>query len=296
METFPGTNLLTPELHQPLTAEDEAAALGWLNEIITNPPNPIRNVVFVHGWTLSPEDPGWYQKTAAYLERACGVTTTVLAMPDTENPNPIEWQKTLDAAVDCPDTTLVVGHSLGFITALNWAYKKSEENPRFRLAGLASVAGNIDDVGLEEIHHHFDDINVIQERIARVRRHVGRVTLMYGGYDQFVSPEHGATIARLLGRPFQLARDQAHFSGPYTTEDGMTIEACDDLPHVQAFLADMIVASDPKRFPKDATTVILKRDPQTGIWNMPLWLLWSALQGDDDATMLAKMEKMRQRN
>lgn len=81
----------------------------------------ITDVCIVHGWTLIPDNPAWYRDTGRFLEQYYGVDVTIPAMPDTDSPRRDAWIDALDTAITSnPEKTLVVGHSLGFMTSLHW--------------------------------------------------------------------------------------------------------------------------------------------------------------------------------
>lgn len=78
-------------------------------------------VYIVHGYTASP-DKHWFPWLAQELQRL-GVTCERLAMPDADHPTPEKWLAHLEKHVQVDEQTVLVGHSLGCITWLNFLAK-----------------------------------------------------------------------------------------------------------------------------------------------------------------------------
>lgn len=79
-------------------------------------------VYIVHGYTASP-DKHWFPWLARELE-SIGVACERLAMPDSDNPTPEKWVAFLEQHVQMDEKTIIVGHSLGCITWLNFLAKQ----------------------------------------------------------------------------------------------------------------------------------------------------------------------------
>jgi predicted alpha/beta hydrolase family esterase len=60
----------------------------------------------------------------------------------------------LDHTILRPETILIVGHSLGVMMTLNWMARMTKHS-RLQFPGLVSVAGNVTNVGFDEITQHF---------------------------------------------------------------------------------------------------------------------------------------------
>lgn len=94
-------------------------------------------VVVLHGYQASP-DAHWFTWLAEDL-RPDGVEVTVPALPDPHAPHPAAWVAAARAAVGEPDErTVVVGHSLGCVTAL---HALSATPGGWRLGGLVLASG-----------------------------------------------------------------------------------------------------------------------------------------------------------
>nr|WP_195969191.1 alpha/beta hydrolase [Cellulomonas hominis] len=94
-------------------------------------------VVVLHGYQASP-DAHWFTWLADDL-RPDGVDVTVPALPDPDAPVPAAWLAAARAAIGVPDErTVVVGHSLGCVTAL---HALSATPGEWRLGGLVLASG-----------------------------------------------------------------------------------------------------------------------------------------------------------
>ena len=93
-------------------------------------------VYIVHGYMASPTD-HWFEWLAGKIE-AAGGTATILAMPDSDAPDPQAWVATLERDVVPLDASVfVVAHSLGCIATLRFLSR----HPEARIGGLIAVSG-----------------------------------------------------------------------------------------------------------------------------------------------------------
>ncbi len=97
----------------------------------------VPRVIVLHGYQASP-DAHWFDWLTADLARD-GVEVQIPALPDPHRPRLADWVATARAAIGTPDErTVVVGHSLGCITAL---HALSATPGGWRLGGLVLAAG-----------------------------------------------------------------------------------------------------------------------------------------------------------
>lgn len=82
-------------------------------------------VYIVHGYTASPDN-HWFPWLEQELS-ALGIRCQRLAMPDSQHPTPENWQAHLEKSVKVDDQTIIVGHSLGCITWLNFVTKTGQK-------------------------------------------------------------------------------------------------------------------------------------------------------------------------
>ena len=97
----------------------------------------VRRVVIAHGYTAHPKK-HWFPWLRRQLE-AQGIELTIPALPNTEAPTKEGWVSCLVNALGQPDdSTVLIGHSLGCVTALHALNRQPEP---WRLGGLVLVAG-----------------------------------------------------------------------------------------------------------------------------------------------------------
>ncbi|QIW16796.1 esterase [Pasteurellaceae bacterium RH1A] len=82
-------------------------------------------VYIIHGYTASP-DKHWFPWLEAELAKG-QIACTRLAMPDASNPTPQAWQAYLQAHIRLDSQTILVGHSLGCIAALNFLATQTQQ-------------------------------------------------------------------------------------------------------------------------------------------------------------------------
>jgi len=107
-----------------------------VHDAVVPQPSPAR-VVVLHGYRASP-DAHWFGWLADDL-RADGVDVAIPALPAPQAPEPGAWLHVARAAIGVPDErTVVVGHSLGCVTAL---HALSRTPGDWRLGGLVLASG-----------------------------------------------------------------------------------------------------------------------------------------------------------
>lgn len=143
--------------------------------------------------------------------------------------------------------TLVVGHSLGVMVALNHMATEFPEETRF--PGLVSVAGNINNAGFEELTPHFPKYPSPLWQADRLRGRVKKLTLLYGAHDPWVSYRHGQILWMALGldrrAPVIELQNEAHFSEELTLKDGTSIPPCNSIPLLNRIVSSMIYEENP---------------------------------------------------
>jgi predicted alpha/beta hydrolase family esterase len=96
-----------------------------------------KQVYIVHGYMASPSD-HWFGWLKTQLE-ARGAKVSILAMPDSSNPDPAAWQRHLEQSVSTHDgDTYFVAHSLGCIALLHYLQSLPADT---RIGGLLLVSG-----------------------------------------------------------------------------------------------------------------------------------------------------------
>lgn len=96
-----------------------------------------KQVYIVHGYMASPGD-HWFGWLKSQLE-ARGARVTILAMPDSSDPDPAAWQRHLQQSVERHDgDSYFVAHSLGCIALLHYLQSLPADT---QIGGLLLVAG-----------------------------------------------------------------------------------------------------------------------------------------------------------
>jgi predicted alpha/beta hydrolase family esterase len=172
-----------------------------------------RRVVVLHGYQASP-GAHWFGWLADDL-RADGVEVTVPALPDPHDPDPDAWVATARAAIGTPDAgTVVVGHSLGCVTALHaltaLLAPHAPEGDGWRLGGLVLASGfDVPQVAVPEVDAFTTSVPVLDGiAAATTHRHV-----VGSDDDAIVDPAHTRALADRLGATFDLVPGGGHLLG-----------------------------------------------------------------------------------
>ena len=179
--------------------------------------------LIAHCWTGTP-DSAWYPALACRM-RELGFDVTVPALPDTDDPDPIAWQRALQDAV-APDAgaLVVVGHSLGALALLRWllAAKRS-------IAAAVLVAPPIGPSALPEINR----FRVTHEDVHAALAWVGRTIVVVSDQDPYLLPTPAAVaeVFEAAGAERLLIPGRGHFS----PKSGLK-----RLPEIEPLLASMM--------------------------------------------------------
>lgn len=170
-----------------------------------------RRAAIVHGYGATPAD-HWFGWLADRLA-ADGLTPTVPALPDPEQPDARRWQEVAGAAIGVPDAgSVVVAHSLGCLTVLRHLLALPDG---WRLGTLVLVAGFAEPVpgfaGLDGFVGGRTDA-------TPVARYVDRITVLRSDADPVVPTALTDRLAAQLGVPAQVVPGAGHF----LAEEGVT--------------------------------------------------------------------------
>lgn len=169
-------------------------------------PDHPRRVVVLHGYQASP-GAHWFGWLADDL-RADGVEVTVPALPDPQHPDPDAWVATARAAIGTPDPgTVVVGHSLGCVTAL---HALAATPGAWRLGGLVLASGfDVPQVAVPEV----DAFTASAPPPARIAAATTHRHVVGSDDDAIVDPAHTRALADRLGATFDLVPGGGHLLG-----------------------------------------------------------------------------------
>lgn len=168
-------------------------------------------VVVLHGYGASPSD-HWFPWLTLELA-ADDIDVVVPRLPDSQSPKAGRWIEAARAAMQPlgPDT-VVVGHSLGTITALKAL--EGQSGP-WRLAGLILVAGF--DRALPDLPELRDFTATSMDYMPLASRIPSRHVLV-STTDTTVPPDYSRDLARRLGAQAHVVPGAGHFLG----RDGFT--------------------------------------------------------------------------
>ncbi|HGV3500687.1 TPA: RBBP9/YdeN family alpha/beta hydrolase [Providencia stuartii] len=158
--------------------------------------------VIIHGYTASPEK-NWFPWLKSQLE-ALGAQVDVPDMPDSLSPDPVKWQQRLQQLpFDIDKESVLIGHSLGCVTALRFLQNKNQA-----VKGYVLVSG-------------FDEE---QRTLPELRSHtlspLGYATLtdladkrisIISTNDEIVSPSSSKVLAEALKTQVILEENAGHF-------------------------------------------------------------------------------------
>lgn len=179
-----------------------------------------RRATIIHGYAATPDD-HWFNWLAGQFE-ALGITTSIPALPDSEQPDADRWLKAVTAAVEPVDQdTILVAHSLGCLTALRYLATLPGDR---RLGTLILVAGFLEPLpALPELDPFIAD----GVDVGKVTAHLGRVLVLRSDADPYVPVEHTDRLAALLGVQTQVVAGAGHF----LADDGINV-----LPEIFEYL------------------------------------------------------------
>lgn len=169
----------------------------------------IERVVILHGYTATPER-HWFGWLAEQLA-ARGIETHTPQLPDTENPDAEAWTDAALAALGAPTPgTVLIGHSLGTITAVRALGRAFAADPDARLGSLVLVAPFAERVpGLPELDPFADDVPALDELAPRIDRRL----VIHSDDDSIVPPPLAAPVASGLDAEVIEVAGGGHFMG-----------------------------------------------------------------------------------
>ena len=160
--------------------------------------------MIIHGFTADPSA-NWFPWLSETFS-AAGVEVRVPAMPNTMAPELGPWVDTASAAIgEVDDDLVIVGHSLGCITALH-ALARAEG--AWKLGGLVMVAGfDAPQTTLPELDEFTADVPDLAAIASRTRYR----RVIASDDDGIVPPSASAELATHLLAPLETVRGAGHF-------------------------------------------------------------------------------------
>lgn len=169
-------------------------------------PTPTARVVVLHGYQAAPTK-HWFGWLATDLA-ADGVRVDVPALPDPDRPDLGTWTTAAHRAIGTPDAgTVVVGHSLGCVTAL---HALAATPGAWRLGGLVLAAGFLTPQATVPA---VDAFTRAVPDLARVAGATARRHVVGSDDDPVVDPADTRALADRLGATFDVVPGGGHLMG-----------------------------------------------------------------------------------
>lgn len=164
-----------------------------------------KKVVIVHGYTASPND-NWFNWVKNELE-ALGATVDVPALPESNSPDPQKWQQCLlDANIQFDENTILVGHSLGCITALRFLENNAPEGAK--IGGYVLVSGF--DRSLDTLSDLADHTQFSLDYNKLISITDKRASIISSN-DWVVDPDASIELAKALKTSVTMVESAGHF-------------------------------------------------------------------------------------
>lgn len=150
----------------------------------------MKKVFIIHGWGGSPEA-NWFPWLKGELEKI-STEVEVLAMPNTDNPQMIEWLEYMKEKIGLPSEEIfLIGHSLGCITILRYLESLEEEA---KIGGIILAAGFSRSINVSELENFFES-PLDYEKVKRV---VKKIVIINSDNDRYVPLIEGEIMQEKL--------------------------------------------------------------------------------------------------
>jgi len=164
----------------------------------------MKTAVIIHGWGGYPEG-NWFPWLKAHLEQR-GYAVLVPAMPNTDAPDSEEWLQKLQEVLPKPDQdVLIIGHSLGCITALRYAAMLQAEQ---KLHKIILVSGFIRTLGNPLTNGFFTE----ELDCDAVSQHVSEIIVISSDNDPYISGEETNFLIDSLHPTFLMLHEAGHIN------------------------------------------------------------------------------------
>ncbi|SMB89528.1 hypothetical protein SAMN05660772_01337 [Pasteurella testudinis DSM 23072] len=161
------------------------------------------HIYIVHGYTAS-VDSNWFPWLKTTLENK-GITTTVLPMPESHNPNDEAWLAYLKNNITISKNTILVGHSLGCIAILKYV----EQLPiTQKIRGVVLVSGFAEKVDtLPELDQFNQNPTNYHDLIIKIQTRIVIASLN----DEIVPYHYSERLKERLQAEYYTLQNGGHF-------------------------------------------------------------------------------------
>jgi len=162
----------------------------------------MKNSIFlIHGYTAHPED-NWFPWLKKELQKE-NEDLFLLEMPNSQNPNPVEWNRHCDETIPQTDGITIIGHSLGCIEALRFVERHDIKNVNLVLvSGFDEKTYTLPQL-LEFTNKPVDYTNVLKK--------INQSVVITAFDDDIIPYTYSQTLARHLNCKMILMPEGKHF-------------------------------------------------------------------------------------
>lgn len=184
-----------------------------------------KHIIIIHGYTASPQS-HWFPWLKKYLENQ-GAVVTIPAMPNSSDPDPVEWLQYLEQlSLPLDANTILIGHSLGCITGLRFLEKHRKEIDQ--IGGYILVSGFAETLETIPSLKGFTDYQLDDDALISITEHRAS---MISSNDEIVKPEYSVKLANRL----QIQKLYVENAGHFLDRDGYT-ELADIFPVLEQMI------------------------------------------------------------
>lgn len=165
----------------------------------------MKNAVILHGTFDNPRK-NWFQWLKKELVKR-GYKTWVPMLPNSDKPNPHNYNPYLLGKWNFNEDTVMIGHSSGATAIINLLNSTSAH---FRINKAIMVAGFKDDLDWDPTRELFPD----KWDFTRIVPKASKFILIHSDNDSYVSAEHADYFKKHLGDKavLKIMKGQKHFS------------------------------------------------------------------------------------
>lgn len=173
------------------------------------PENPMKKVIFIHGYTSSPKKKK-YRIIAQELNKQ-GVDYSIPALPGGEYPHSKKWLEIIDKEVkNSKSPVVLVGHSLGTRAALLYLDKFEVRVDTVILIGAFNNNYVANRKRRDERYSDFFDYAV---NVEKVKKLANKFIVVHSKDDDSIDYSQGKQISRELGARLITYEHGGHFGG-----------------------------------------------------------------------------------
>lgn len=185
------------------------------------------HIYLVHGYTASVDSHWfpWLENTL--VKQYPQVKFTRVAMPNSSAPEVEDWLSTLNQTLNCNESTILIGHSLGCITLLRYLAQTG-----IHVKGLVLVAGFAASVShLSELDPFVDVVLPYGQLQKQIRHRI----MIRSDNDVVVPPAYSGQLARDLQMQLVEVKGYGHF----VAREGVIM-----LPQAQQVVSQILLYAD----------------------------------------------------